>query len=166
MAATLYLMRHGIAEDGLACGDAARRLTDEGRHRVAEVAGGLARMGVLPDLILASPLVRAQETAAIVTAVLAPEREFETYEPLANDQEAAAMVAQLEPYRRFRTILLVGHQPSMGEFASQLLTGSPYAVSLPFKKGAVAAIAVGAVPPRAPGQLLWFAPPRLFRSLD
>lgn len=163
MAATLYLMRHGIAEDGL--DDEARQLTDEGRRRVGQIARGLRAVGVMPDLVLSSPLVRARQTAQIAAAILAPKLEVEIFPPLAIGVEATELIAELAAYRGHREILMVGHQPSIGELASHLLTGQAHIAPLPFKKGSVAAIAVYSVPPRSPGELLFFAPPRIARLL-
>ena len=61
------LLRHGIAVErdeweGL---EADRPLTERGAKRVAQVAGGLNRLGVQPTHVLSSPLIRAIETAKI-----------------------------------------------------------------------------------------------------
>lgn len=158
---TLYLMRHGVAEDGFDTRDEERALTHEGRHKVLAAAQGLRRLGVEPDRILASPLVRAQQTAELLGSELAPNLPIETLEELRNGPEPRALLAALAAYRDAREIFLVGHQPSLGELASQLLTGSPLTAPLPFKKGAIAAIGLGALPPKGPGILRWFAPVRM-----
>lgn len=163
MTVRLYLMRHGIAEDGRpGQSDADRALTEEGRKRVAEIAAGLRRIEVRPDGILASPLLRAQQTAAIVGEVLAPKLRVETLRALAFE-DAREVLAELVGYIGHRDLMLVGHQPSMGELASQLLTGSPLKVQMPFKKGAVACIEISSIPPRGPGELSWFATPKVLR---
>src|SRR4029077_5174065 len=67
----LYVVRHAIAEDTAPSGgDAARRLTSEGRRKMEQVARGLRALGIEPDVILTSPLVRAVETTRIVVAAL------------------------------------------------------------------------------------------------
>lgn len=165
MTVRIYLYRHGIAEDGRpGQSDAQRALTEEGRRRVAEIATGLQKLEVRPDHILASPLVRAQETAAITAELVAPKLKVETMAALAFG-EPEDVLAELVGYIGSRELMLVGHQPSLGELASQLLTGSPLAVPLPFKKGAIAAIELGSIPPRRPGELLWFAPPKMLRGV-
>lgn len=157
----LYLMRHGVAEDGFDKRDEERELTLEGRHKVVAAAHGLRRLGVEPDRILASPLVRAQQTAGLLVSELAPTLRVETLWELRNGPDPTELLAALAAYRDAREIFLIGHQPSLGELASQLLTGSPLTVPLPFKKGAIAAIAVGALPPKGLGILRWFAPARM-----
>ena len=61
----LYFLRHGIAADeGPAdSGDAGRPLTEQGIKKMKEAARGLRRLGVRPEVLLSSPLVRARQTA-------------------------------------------------------------------------------------------------------
>ena len=125
MAYVLYLVRHAIAEARGATADADRRLTAEGARRMRRVALGLKRLGVAPELIVSSPLRRAEETAAILVSVLAPDLPIEIYPPLAPGNPIAEVISGLRQYRRAHHVILVGHQPSLGELASQLLTGSP-----------------------------------------
>ena len=68
---TLYVLRHGLAEDQPPPGgdDGARRLTARGREKVREAAAGMRALGLKFDAILASPLPRAAETAELVAAV-------------------------------------------------------------------------------------------------
>ena len=162
---TLYLMRHGIAEDaGPGLSDAQRALTAEGVAKTRRVALGLAGLGVRPDVILASPLRRAAETAAIVAEILGPSQVTD-YPALAAGATPDAILDDLRPWRRSQQVLLVGHQPDLGALASYLLTGSAERAHLPFKKAAVAAITVGDLPPTAVGTLEWFLPPTALRAI-
>ena len=71
----LYIMRHGIAVTrgaGSFADDSKRPLTPEGKMKVQEIAKGLLRLGFEVDWILTSPLVRAVETAEIVSDALRP----------------------------------------------------------------------------------------------
>lgn len=165
MTVMLYLMRHGIAEDASRDGsDADRALTDEGIRKTTHVAEGLRALGLRPDSIISSPLRRAHETARIAAKVLAPDHEVELTPLLAGSTAAAAIASGLRLPRRATQVLLVGHQPGLGELASYLLTGSPHRVPLPFKKAGVAAIEVDGLPPQSASVLHWFAPPVLLRA--
>lgn len=161
----LYIVRHGIAEPKGGIADADRRLTEVGVRRFRRAALGLKRLGIVPDVILSSPLIRAEQTAQLLVAVLAPELAVEIYPPLAPGNQISEVLAGLRAYRRARHIMLVGHQPDLGELASHLLTGSASVVSLPFKKGGVAAIEVTALPPHNAGNLEWFMAPRQLRAI-
>lgn len=166
MSCTIYLVRHGIAAQASAnTHDSDRALTAEGTRKMTRAAIGLKRLGIVPDVVLSSPLRRAQETAALLATTLAPDVEVEIYQPLAPGTTPAELLRALQPYRAARHLMLVGHQPDLGQLASHLLAGSPKLAPLPFKKGAVAAIEVPSVPPRASGILRWFLTPKHLRAL-
>lgn len=166
MSCLIYLVRHGIAGPAVAgMSDADRRLTPDGERKMGRIAAGLKQLGVLPDVVLSSPLRRAEETAAVITSVLAPKADVEIYSLLAPGHEAADVAKGLRAYRNAREAVLVGHQPDLGLLASFLLTGSAHLVPLPFKKGGVAAIRVAALPPRAAGTLMWFMTPKQLRAI-
>jgi phosphohistidine phosphatase len=161
----LYLVRHAIAETRGQTADADRRLTAQGVRRMQRAARGLKRLGVVPDLILSSPLRRAEETAGILLPILAPDLPIEIYPSLAPGNPISEVISGLRAYRQAQRLVLVGHQPSLGELASQLLTGSPSLLPLPFKKGGAAAIEVTALPPREAGRLNWFLTAKQLRLM-
>ena len=69
----LYIVRHGIAidrEDPKCPPDPERYLTEEGVEKTKQVAKGVAALGVMGDLFLASPYVRATQTAEIFASAL------------------------------------------------------------------------------------------------
>jgi phosphohistidine phosphatase len=166
MVCTLYLMRHGIAaEPARGTDDADRALTDEGVRKTTQVAIGLKRLGVELDGILSSPLRRAEETARLVADVVSPTLAVELYPPLSAGATAQDILKGLRPARRETRLLLVGHQPDLGDLASYLMTGSASLAPLPFKKAAVAAITVASLPPRATGLLEWFLTPGQLRAI-
>jgi phosphohistidine phosphatase len=81
----LYLIRHGVAEErGEAWTDDAKRpLSEEGMTRMRKSIRGLARVDVILDIILTSPLVRTKQTAEIVAAGLDPRPPIVVVESLA-----------------------------------------------------------------------------------
>lgn len=166
MGCTLYLVRHGVAVDaGPGISDAERALTPEGGRKMTRAAIGLHRLGVRPDVILSSPLRRAEQTAERLRSVLTPDTAVEIFAPLAPGHEPLDVLKTLATYRGSQHIVLVGHQPDMGELAAYLVSGSSTLVTFDFKKGAVAAIAVTALPPRSPGLLRWFMTSKQLRAL-
>lgn len=161
----IYLVRHGIAGPALGgMGNGDRRLSAEGKRKMRRISRGLKRLSVVPDAVLSSPLRRAEETAGVVASVLAPKLAVEIDPLLAPGHEPAAVLKGLRRCRGARELVLVGHQPDLGRLASHLLTGSGI-VPLPFKKGAVAAIRVGSLPPGTAGTLMWFMTPKQLRAI-
>ena len=160
----LYLIRHGLAEErGDAWPDDGKRpLTEEGMSSMRKEARGLARLGILLDVVLSSPLVRARQTAELVAGGLEPRPPIVNVESLTPDGSYAAVVADLEKHARKRRIALVGHEPAIGELAARLI-GSRH--SFEFKKGAVCRIDVEAIPPSGPGNLRWLLTPKVLRAV-
>lgn len=166
MSVVVYIMRHGIAADPApGMSDADRALTAEGVRKTERAAVGLQRIGVKPDVILSSPLRRAEETARLVADVLTPNASIELFPPLAGGFAVEDVVKGLRPHRQVRELLLVGHQPDLGQLASYLMTGAANLAPLPFKKAGVAAIELGSVPPRSAGLLQWFLTPGQLRDI-
>ena len=166
MACTLYLIRHGIAAPASArTSDADRALTAEGTRKTVRVAQGLHALNVKPEVILSSPLRRAQETAEILASILAPDVAVEIDASLAFGHEPQQVLQGLRSHRGAQHLMLVGHQPDMGELASYLLSGSALLAPLPFKKAATAAITVASIPPRSAGILEWFLTPSQLRLI-
>ena len=167
MSHVLYLVRHAIAEDISASGrDADRRLTAIGASKMRKVAAGLRALGATPDALWTSPLQRARQTAAILGDELAVATQPNVRPELSPGHAPEGVIAKLTLVSQVRSVMLVGHEPNISELASLLLTGSPDGALLPFKKGAVAAIELGSLPPRAQGKLLWFLTPKQLRSLS
>jgi phosphohistidine phosphatase len=160
----LYLIRHGIAEErGDAWPDDTKRpLTDQGMSRLRRSARGLVRVDVAIDVILTSPLVRTRQTAEIVASALSPRPAIVNVDSLAPGGAPSALAAELEKHARRPHILLVGHEPGIGELAAWLV-GMRHPIE--FKKGAVCRIDVDSFPPRGAGNLRWFMTPKILRSL-
>jgi phosphohistidine phosphatase len=160
----LYLVRHGLAEDrGEAWPDDAKRpLTEEGMAKLRKAARALARLGVSFDVILASPLVRARQTAELIAAGFDPKPHIVTAESLAPGGSPAAVMADLEKHAKRERVALVGHEPGIGELAARLI-GSRHPV--PFKKGGICRIDVLSLPPSGPGELRWLVTPKILLRL-
>ncbi len=157
-ARVLFLVRHGKAEAAAPDQrDEDRVLSREGRESVLLAGIGLRRLGVHFDVILSSPLRRALETARLLGAEKA--EEVLSWQELAPGLEPRELLASLTAVRDRERVALVGHEPDMGRLASHLLLGGEQRLQMPFRAGAVAAIEVDQLPPRAPGVLRWFVTP-------
>ncbi|MBC3245762.1 phosphohistidine phosphatase SixA [Pseudomonas lurida] len=113
----LWVLRHGEAE-GHARTDAERNLTEHGRAEVLRSAAHL--IGQPLSAIIASPYVRAQQTAHLVREVLGFEPDIRTVPwltPEGNPQQV------LEKLDSDDNVLLVSHQPLVGSLISFLQHG-------------------------------------------
>lgn len=165
----IYLMRHGIAEDrdpADSSDDAKRPLTPEGEVRMRAIARGLDRLGVKWDWIITSPLKRAVETADALTDELSSSAPRDLCEALVpGDGSRQKVISFLAQHPGRSRVLLVGHEPSLSELASELIAGSREA-SLMFKKGGCCLVSFDEFPSvKAPGVLTWWLTPRVLRKI-
>ena len=123
----LILWRHAEAADGTP--DHARKLTAKGVKQAEKIAALLHRH--LPDdaRILVSPTTRTQQTVAALT------NHFTLAPAIAPGASAQAVLQAARWPDAGGTVLIVGHQPTLGEVAAQLLGCSDYPLSI--KKGAL-----------------------------
>jgi phosphohistidine phosphatase len=156
----VYLLRHGIAADQPPAGhgDGARALTDEGRRKMRAAARGMRALGITPDLLLSSPLVRAAETAQIVGDELGLQPVQAAQ--LAPGCTARRLEALLAQHSGMQRIMVVGHEPDLSTIVAALTGGSQVAM----KKGTLAAVELPA-DSAFDGMLLWLLPPRVLRAL-
>ncbi|GAA5236994.1 histidine phosphatase family protein [Verticiella sediminum] len=112
----LILWRHAQAEDGRH--DMLRKLTPHGREQ-ARRAGAWLRAHLPHDTrIIVSPAVRACETADALG------RSYDVVQAVAPNAEAGAVLKVAGWPEAGGTVLVVGHQPTLGRVASLLMTGS------------------------------------------
>lgn len=138
----IHLLRHGEAEEpSTAGGDAARALTEAGIERLRRAAPAWRRLVETPDVVLVSPLLRAQETAKVFVEAVKFRREIRTEASLVPDAPPSLALNQLEveALSGTRSIALVGHEPLLGYLLGTLLTGHPRQ-SVPLKKGMLVAL--------------------------
>jgi phosphohistidine phosphatase len=127
----IYLLRHGEAEDrDGASDDAARRLTEKGERQGRDAGLALKELGVGIDACLASPKVRARDTARIACEALGTGIEVEETDALRGGAFDA-----LELVAGRGDVLLVGHEPDFSEEVGRLTGGN---VNL--KKGGIAVV--------------------------
>src|SRR5205814_1619732 len=136
--------------------------TADGMTRMKKAARGLGRLDVDFDVILSSPLVRARQTAEILSSELDGHPPIVNCEPLGPGGTFAALVGDLEKQSRRTRIALVGHEPDIGELAARLI-GSRH--SIEFKKGAICRIDLDALPSNGPGDLRWLLPSKFLRAV-
>ena len=123
----LLLWRHAEAEDG--DNDLDRALTPRGQRQAQAMAGWIHAHAPKGLNVLVSPARRTQETAA---ALVLP---FTTDARLAPSAGAAELIAASGWPDAGGAVLVVGHQPTLGNVAARLLAGQAAPWSL--RKGAL-----------------------------
>lgn len=121
----LILWRHAQAEDGRP--DLERELTSKGRKQAAKVAAWLRERLPARYRVLVSPAARARQTAAALGV------EVSVSERLAPGKSAHDALEAAGWPDRAGAVIIVGHQPTLGEVAAQLVSGAPAEWSV--KKG-------------------------------
>ncbi len=163
----LYLMRHGAAATrgrGSFAEDFNRPLTGEGAKELLRIGSGLKKGGVKLDWIVASPLVRAGQTAEILRGVFGPKAPLNSCDHLRPGGAIEGLLDFLAKHPSRRRILIVGHEPLLSRWAAQLLGASP-AANFRLKKGGCCLIVLDNLPPKRPGRLAWWLTPGLLRKL-
>ena len=124
----LVLMRHGEAESN-APSDKERPLTRYGRSNSQASLQVLIEKGVIPDIIVASPYLRAQQTATIVADVIkesfGKDVDIETCSLITPDCEPAAAIRFFAD-RPEQTVMVVTHNPFVSTVVSMLCSGSNF----------------------------------------
>lgn len=112
----LILWRHADAEGGSP--DSERRLTERGRSQADRVSTWLKPRLPGDCAVLVSPAVRAQQTASALG------RQFVTSPATGVDARATDVVNAAGWPSRPGTVVIVGHQPTLGRVAAMLLSGT------------------------------------------
>lgn len=163
----IYLVRHGIASDrigGAVLNDGMRPLTDEGRTETKTVAKGLKRIGVKPDVMVVSPLVRTRQTAEILADVLKVERPLDICPALAPGGSPSNIFRFCAQFEKAQEVMLVGHEPDVGAIVAALLGAND--LEIPFPKAGVCRVDIAGFPPHSTGFMKWFLTPKVACLLD
>ena len=109
--------------------DLERALTPKGERQAQRMAEWLNHRLAHSTRILVSPAVRTQQTAKAL------DKSFKTVPVLAPEATAEAVLKAARWPDATEPVLVIGHQPTLGQVAALLLSGQPQAWSI--KKGAV-----------------------------
>jgi len=164
----LYFLRHAIAaekQSGNPADDSKRPLTAEGADKMRRIARGMRRLKLDFDVILASPYRRAKQTVEIVAAALDAKDKLQFSDHLADHGDSIQLVAELNEHHGTRkSILLVGHEPSMSELISTFLVGNR-SLQLVLKKGGLCKLTVETLRYGRCAVLEWLLTPGQLRRL-
>lgn len=164
----LLVIRHAIAEDRDAFAvtgqpDGRRPLTDEGRKKMKGAVRGLKTVVPRLNVLATSPLLRAAQTAEIVSQAYGG-IEARTVDELSPERRPDELLGWLRGHQLGDTVAIVGHEPHLGFLVGWLLTGRNDSF-VDFKKGGAVLLEFDDPPAGGNAVLSWVLPPRLLRAL-
>ncbi|HEX4589387.1 MAG TPA: phosphohistidine phosphatase SixA [Gemmataceae bacterium] len=159
----LYLIRHADAvprgDPNFADDD--RPLTEKGKQQSQALGRTLTGHGLKFDVILCSPLPRAQETLEGLLESLEAKPPVEYCPELRPGGKAKKLDREIVKHPG-GSIALVGHEPDLGEYAARLIGSKKASIAL--AKGGVACVACTDPPGKRCGSLTWMITPEWFEK--
>ena len=134
--------------------DEERRLTKKGQGDILAVALWMALQEYQFDVIAASPLARAQETAAIIAGTLGKPDAVATWESLIPGGDPDTVCYEVSQFPADSRVLIVGHEPLLSTLISRIISGEDGA-GIVMTKGGLAKIRNFSFESRPSGELHW-----------
>ena len=156
----VYVLRHGIADDAKPGEpDSARALTGEGRKKLSSVLERASKAGVAPAVILTSPYLRAKQTARMAAQAFGRENSVVETSALVPSGSPELVWDEISEYRSEEQLMVVGHEPLLGELVSYLLDSPSLRVDM--RKAALVSILLESLRGGPRGVLQWMITPKL-----
>ena len=161
----LYILRHASAgsrrRNPLL--DRKRALDKEGKQQCILIGAYLSALGVGFEAIISSPLKRSLQTASLVATEIGFEQKIAIDSSLEPAGKFADFEAMLAKHVGQETVLVVGHNPNLAQFAGSLIAGQRGArANLRLRKGGLIRIDVS----RRPAQMLGLVDVRALRQFQ
>ncbi|ABF40037.1 phosphohistidine phosphatase, SixA [Candidatus Koribacter versatilis Ellin345] len=159
----IYFMRHANAGEKRAdpIKDEKRPLDKDGVLQCRYVGALLSALDVQVDQVITSPLKRATQTASLVGNEIGFDARLQISDSLRPSATFEDFRALLNACAKHEAIMVVGHNPNLTEFVSQVVTNGGSRKSIELKKGSVARVDFS--PKRS--VLNWMITPKLARAL-
>ncbi len=153
---TIGFLRHAEAETAKGS-DFERKLTPKGLEQSAKVGKFCLHNGLIPDLIITSPVIRARQTAGIVARAL--NCDLIEVRWLACGMDPEECLKEVAAFSGKDFVVLVGHEPDFS-CAIAAIIGLPDARALKIRKASLTILDLVEPKPGC-GQLQFMVPPRL-----
>ena len=163
----LFILRHGEAGQTSLSSDRIRPLTSAGKTEIFEIAKALKIIGLKFDLVVTSPLKRAYDTAMIVSDVFKLGRKIQVWNELAPEGKRTDIYQKLSQLREEYSVLIVGHQPLLGEMINEIIHKSKSSpCNFLLKKGGIVRIRLLKKSNIPKGELKWLLTPRILKNIN
>lgn len=159
----LYIVRHASAGESKSDPkkDEKRPLDKEGVEQCRQLGRVLAALKIEISAVISSPLKRATQTAVLLANEIGYEGKLIMSDALRPEAGFASFRTLLNQQRNAEAVMVVGHNPSISQFASKLVSGAHNENCIDLKKGAAAKLELK---PRG-AQLQWCITPKVIRSV-
>jgi phosphohistidine phosphatase len=160
----VYFLRHASAGHHLAnpAQDEKRPLDDQGIEQCTQMGRALAALDVHVDAVISSPLKRATQTASLVANEIGFDGKLQRTPALRPNARMEAFRELLDGNAKLEAVLVVGHNPSLSQFLSLLISEGASESSVDLKKCAVARADLSG----RMGILKWMLTPRMVQTLS
>ncbi len=140
----IYFLRHANAGESLPDPkqDEKRPLDPLGVEQSHQMGQVLRTLGVDLDVIISSPLVRAKQTAGFVAEELGFTKSLLLEDALRPDAKFEDFAQLVQLHSKDDAIMVVGHNPTLSQFLSLLISDGATNATIELKKGAVAKVQV------------------------
>ena len=115
----LILVRHAKSSwKNAALADSERPLSGRGKRDAPRMGARLAGLGLLPDIILASPARRARKTASLLTGEIPAAAGRILVDPALYEASAGVLLERVRALdETWQHVMLVGHNPGLTDLA-------------------------------------------------
>ena len=160
----VYFIRHASAGHHVLnpAQDEKRALDEEGIEQCTQVGRALAAMDVRVDAVISSPLKRATQTASLVANEIGFDGKLQRTPALRPGAGIEAFRELLDRNRHLEAVAVVGHNPSLSQFLSLIISEGASEGSIDLKKGAVARVDVSG----GSGVLKWVVTPKIVQTIS
>jgi phosphohistidine phosphatase len=158
----VYFLRHASAGHHLPnpARDEKRPLDPEGIEQCTQMGRALNALDVHVDAVISSPLKRATQTASLAANEIGFDGKLQLTPALRPNAQFDAFRQLLDKNAKLEAVLLVGHNPSLSEFLSQLISQGASQNSVELKKCAVARVDLLS----GVGMLKWLMTPKIVQA--
>lgn len=161
----LFILRHGEAGRSSATvkDDSKRTLTVDGEKEIKDISKGMKELGIEFDYIFTSPLLRAKQTAELVSKIVVPKNPIKEMDELKPEGNKLQLYNKLSNLKQDSSVLLVGHEPYLSELIGETISSGGCKIDL--KKAGFARIRITAILPKLRGELRWLFTPKHLKRI-
>lgn len=161
----LFILRHGEAGRSSATSrdDSKRALTVEGEKEVKDISKGIKGLGIEFDYIFTSPLLRARQTAELVSKIVVTKNQIKDLDELKPEGNKLQLYNKLSNLKQDSSVLIVGHEPYLSELIGEAISSTGCRIDL--KKAGFARIRVINSLPKLKGELRWLLAPKHLKRM-